>query len=327
MRNTFDYFDGDIYLEHHGILGQKWGVRRYQNKDGTLTDEGKKRYRQINNSSVTQTKIYNVFEKIKYNEDPSDSVFSALHADKKYLKEAYDIIQKNTDTQKEITKETDKLFADLRSDENLHVYEAASELADCADYYGNGNIDNCTLDTLSQAGYMGVLEDGQQSYINAYSMYALKYGLQDKVDDLYNRSYESYKNTRAMATDVINQGLAEVGADELKAYSRNGNYRVGPALVDHIMNSNKYGKWEDTSGSFYLNDASWASKATEQDKQNISKAENYVRKINKANDANTWWYIGEAAENLGMSSTKLSNMSQSDWDRINAEIRKLREKG
>lgn len=32
------------YLEHHGILGQKWGVRRYQNQDGSLTDAGKKRY-------------------------------------------------------------------------------------------------------------------------------------------------------------------------------------------------------------------------------------------------------------------------------------------
>ena len=30
------------YLQHHGILGMKWGVRRYQNKDGTLTPEGRR---------------------------------------------------------------------------------------------------------------------------------------------------------------------------------------------------------------------------------------------------------------------------------------------
>ena len=31
-------------LTHHGVKGQKWGVRRYQNSDGTLTNEGKRRY-------------------------------------------------------------------------------------------------------------------------------------------------------------------------------------------------------------------------------------------------------------------------------------------
>ena len=31
-------------LYHHGIKGQKWGIRRFQNEDGSYTEEGKKRY-------------------------------------------------------------------------------------------------------------------------------------------------------------------------------------------------------------------------------------------------------------------------------------------
>ena len=35
----------DDSLKHFGIKGQKWGIRRYENEDGTLTEEGKERYR------------------------------------------------------------------------------------------------------------------------------------------------------------------------------------------------------------------------------------------------------------------------------------------
>ena len=44
MSNYYVITRSPDYLEHHGILGMKWGVRRFQNKDGSLTPEGRARY-------------------------------------------------------------------------------------------------------------------------------------------------------------------------------------------------------------------------------------------------------------------------------------------
>ena len=48
----FDYdeyeYDDDLYLAHHGIKGMHWGIRRFQNSDGSLTPEGQKRYAKKN---------------------------------------------------------------------------------------------------------------------------------------------------------------------------------------------------------------------------------------------------------------------------------------
>lgn len=45
------------YLTHHGIKGQRWGIRRYQNKDGSLTPAGRKRYGdQDSEESIQETR-------------------------------------------------------------------------------------------------------------------------------------------------------------------------------------------------------------------------------------------------------------------------------
>lgn len=56
------YYSSELY--HHGIKGQKWGIRRYQNPDGTYTAAGKERYgatsdRQANRLAKYQEREYN----------------------------------------------------------------------------------------------------------------------------------------------------------------------------------------------------------------------------------------------------------------------------
>ena len=45
---TMDEIYGEDFIAHHGTKGQRWGIRRYQNADGSLTPAGRKRYMKSN---------------------------------------------------------------------------------------------------------------------------------------------------------------------------------------------------------------------------------------------------------------------------------------
>lgn len=329
MRNTFDYYDHDVYLEHHGIKGQKWGVRRFQNPDGTLTQAGIRRYRSLfgrkerSEHRNTQDKIFKFLEKNnEYDVNYPDNVFKFVGADKEHLKEARKAVAEYVKAGRKITAEVDAMFKDLRSDENLHFYEAVSELASDAAYFKK-DVNKFTLSEVADAGFMGVHEDGQQSTINAYSMYASEKHLEDKVRDVCQRYDGIYKTSFEKSEEAIETGLREVGCDDMVASRHNNKYKLVRNLTSSL-----YGKvqWDAESGGWYAHDADHASQFSYDDKRKIDEARRYISNISNANKGRTWWCLNEAAENLGMSSTELRNMTQSDWDRLNREIARLCEK-
>lgn len=140
-------------LYHHGIKGMKWGVRRYQNYDGTYTQKGLARYKEAESKYEEADSRYRTAKKL-YKTDKSkkmemDNAKTERKAAKKELNKKYDQLKRDklADEGKEIYKHGDRIMENsARTRVASTVMSAALSTAGYL-YLGGGK------DALARAGY------------------------------------------------------------------------------------------------------------------------------------------------------------------------------
>lgn len=181
-------------LYHHGIKGQRWGIRRYQNKDGSLTEAGKKR----------------IVKNIQQNRD---TLFIPGKNDGPMDKDAYDAVRssiysKHGEKIQKLLDELDDSTKEFRDfDSNGEVRNKYETIAGCAQalrYGADPSTKNGRAEIAGSVwGYR--FEDLDQGPGNAFDLYLLDKGISPKEClDRYDNARDAYlKETENAASDIL----------------------------------------------------------------------------------------------------------------------------
>ena len=153
MRNVFKYTDAD-YLAHHGIKGQKWGVRRFQNPDGTWTNAGKVRYDDSGTQKLSRkekraikenkerAEIENRLKNAKSSKEAEraleDKIYNDLRYNQNFLTRTVNgVTGKNRQVAEDLVK---KLSTDVMVSDGKNVRSSMTTGQRFVDYLAGGNV-------------------------------------------------------------------------------------------------------------------------------------------------------------------------------------------
>ena len=170
MYNPNEYDDDDV-LQHFGIFGMKWGIRRLQNPDGTLTEAGKERYRSEAASELSKS----------VKSDPEyKNYIETFNANNKYLN---------------------------KNDDNYSTYYDSDVGVKAGMGYAIHNNPKASITEVASAGWNEAWDDGNQSGIeNVYAALLNGKSVDDILKDttLYE-SLESESNNNKKFNDIVSK--------------------------------------------------------------------------------------------------------------------------
>ena len=206
-------------LQHHGTKGMRWGIRRYQNKDGSLTPAGQKRYNKEVEKLKAETAKVKAAEKVAATRAKTQSKIDKLEAEKQKLEERKKALKKGNTPDDDAKKKVDETPEQrrerlLKSSDPKELFEGKDALTT---FELNERLQRIDLESRLQGKIPVEQTKTGKDYIND-----LKSGI-DTATSLYksvDNAYSTVANSALGKTLAKTLGIELPNAEKKKDYNK-----------------------------------------------------------------------------------------------------------